>query len=236
MRAVVDAVSAVSSWVREYGRFAQATAPGGEDAFAQAFAQNLSLDTDKLSEALRHLYADSWLVGAKDAESNLGDRADPSLPLAAAVSGLDWDDWRPGHPEAADLLAGTGFERMLEEAGVVLREIDHTTRERIGKALADGVRAGDSVEQIALAIDSVLGDLSRAMMIATTEVNRAMTAASVEMYRRNGVAQWDLLTSPGACPVCTAIAAANPHPMSDTADAPPVHPRCRCAVAAAPRR
>ena len=66
--------------------------------------------------------------------------------------------------------------------------------------------------------------------IITHNCNRAMTAASMEVYRQNGAEMWDLITAVDPCPICAAIAAENPHPMTDRRVSPE-HPNCRCSVA-----
>jgi hypothetical protein len=57
-----------------------------------------------------------------------------------------------------------------------------------------------------------------------------MTAAAIDLFKRGGIAMFDLLVHPSACPKCVAIAEANPHPTSDVSATPPIHPLCRCSV------
>lgn len=214
-------------WIREHK--ATEAIPAASDAaraLADAFAAALHLDDEQLREVLRSLYADSYMAGAKDAADTLGHSLDPDGVLAQAVTGVDWDTWKPGHPKASALVADGGFQRLLDEAGVVIRGIDSTTQERIGAAVEAGLRAGDGIEAIAGEIAKLVDSASRARLIAVTEVNRAMTLASAATYRENGVQEWDLLTQPDACPRCVAIRDANPHPMTDTAEMSPVHPMC----------
>jgi hypothetical protein len=80
----------------------------------------------------------------------------------------------------------------------------------------------------------VLGDAFRATMIAHTEMARAMTRSTLSTYALNGITEWDLLTTGGACTVCLDIEARNPHPVADGGDTPPVHPLCRCAASPRP--
>lgn len=228
LKAVISPLAVVRQWRREFGAVTRSMEPDGRAPLVGTFAHNLDLNDGDLHAVIQQLYADAWLAGGKDALSH---GSAPGSAMAAAVADVDWDTWTPGHPEAADLLAGTGFDEMLAEAHIWLKEIDDTTRGEIAKALEAGLRAGDSIEAIAVRIEASLGDMARAQLIAVTEVNRAMSLASVATYQRNGVTQFDLLTAPGACPVCTAIAAANPHPIADRSATPPVHPRCRCALA-----
>lgn len=204
---------------------------GGYDPVAVVQA-HISAEEAELAALIKELWADAYLAGVKEGRSHLEQHGVTSqLGIGAAAAGVDWDAWEPGHPRAADLLAGAGFEEMLAASGVVIRGIDHTTLQRIAKVLEDGLRAGTGVEQLAKQIDAIVDNPSRAQMIAATEVCRAMTRAAITQYSQHGIAQFNLLTSVGACPQCVAIAAANPHPVTDLADTPPIHPSCRCAAA-----
>ena len=218
-------ITVARNWLRSHRDIPDDTAL---TSLADGYAASLTLDTSSLQTALEQMAADAWVVGAQDAAEHIAARG----PLASVAASVDWSRWKPGHPLAADLLAGSGFERMLIDAQISLRNIDDVTRGRIGRVLEEGVRAGSSVQTIAKELTAVLGDPERSHLIAVTEVNRAMTQASRQVYEDSGQSEWDLLTAANPCPICAAIAADNPHPMSDAADMPPVHPRCRCSLAA----
>jgi len=194
--------------------------------------RSISAEEAELAALIRELWADAYLAGVKEGRTHLEQHGvAPHVGFGAAAAGVDWDAWEPGHPRAAALLAGSGFEEMLAASGVVIQGIDHTTMERIARVLEAGLRAGTGVEKLAQEIDAIVENPSRAQMIAATEVCRAMTRAAVTQYSQHGIAEFNLLTSAGACPQCVAIAAANPHPVTDLADTPPIHPNCRCAAA-----
>lgn len=217
-------MSVVRSWLRQNKQVPIPPESDALDGMADGFAAQITLNSEALLDALRSMTADAWTVGLKDAAEQTGQ------PVAE-IADVDWSAWKPGHPKAADLLAGPGFDELLADANVSLRQIDDITRKRVGHVLADGVREGASAQTIASGITDILHDADRASLIAVTEVNRAMTVATHRVYADNGVPEWNLLTAPGACPVCVAVEAANPHPLSDLTDQPPLHPRCRCALA-----
>jgi uncharacterized protein with gpF-like domain len=83
-------------------------------------------------------------------------------------------------------------------------------------------------------VDTVAASLTdwvsadRAELIAHTESARAVSVATVDSYRVNGIAQWDWVVSAGACPVCLDREASGPYGLG--ADTPPAHPRCRCSA------
>lgn len=209
-----------------------AAAVGGAVAAARAVGQSTvtlpeqaataalgEADTTKLRYVLRSIVADSWQAGKHAAH----------VQTKQTLHVVDWDAWKPGHPDAAALADDGGFQVMLQTEGIRLQGIADSTARLIGDHIADGLRTGRSVDQISRTLWPHVASASRAEMIAHTETARAMSLATVGVYRQSGVAGWDLITSPGACPVCLGVAAANPHPVSDTADLSPLHPRCRCA-------
>jgi hypothetical protein len=83
-------------------------------------------------------------------------------------------------------------------------------------------------------VDDLLFDSERALTIAQTEMTRAVTAASRELYEESGVelVEW-LVAEP--CDACQANADASPiridsvFPSGDTE--PPAHPNCVCDLA-----
>ena len=110
-----------------------------------------------------------------------------------------------------------------------LEEITDTRMERLAEVLAEG----GTVDELAKAIEAVLGDRAAALLIATTEFNRAGNAGRVEVFRNAQVARvrW-ITTSVDPCPICLANEAAGPRalgePFPSGAVAPPEHPQCQC--------
>lgn len=200
---------------------------------AQDFASQIALDPKPLETTLTRLYTDAYLVGGKDAIAQMEDGghgvADTD-PMKAATDGIDWGKWTPGHPLAADRLTGTGLQDMLDDVDVRIKGIDDTTRDDIAKILEQGIREGIGAQEMADRIDKVRKNPVRSMMISRTESNRAMTYAAIDTFQRDGIEMFDLLTEAGACPICEAVKAANPHPITDIADQAPLHPNCRCSV------
>lgn len=231
----------ISAFAQEHTRMTKA-APPPEDATAarlsakalEALTNGVAFDTSTLTELLVQIRADAYLAGAHVAQGQVGGGAVTAAGLGQISTSIDWDAWEPGWPQAAEKLSGAdgseGLKGLLDDAGVTIKDVDDTTLSRLATALADGVQAGDSVDTISGSVESVLddGDMSRATAIANTEVNRAMTQASLDTYAANDVEQFNWVIEDDACPECQDEADGNPHDMSDTA--PPEHPNCRCAV------
>jgi SPP1 gp7 family putative phage head morphogenesis protein len=125
-------------------------------------------------------------------------------------------------------------------------QIDQTTQDQIGKALATGASQGLDMDATARLVRAQVGeswpDLShgRARTIATTEVCRATSLTSQETYLKNGIGQqqWESSQDDKVCDACDEF---NGQTVStggyDTFEAaglsvrrPPAHPDCRCTL------
>jgi SPP1 gp7 family putative phage head morphogenesis protein len=73
-------------------------------------------------------------------------------------------------------------------------------------------------------------------MIATTELNRAVSAATAQGYTKRGISlgEWATAEDDRVCPICAgneehgAVRIGEPYPSGDLH--PPGHPWCRCAL------
>lgn len=188
----------------------------------------------KLKAVLGDLWGDAGLQGANGAAEAANGVMLASLQGVVRELPDDyWSDWRPGWGQAAARAADGGLARLLDEADVTIRGITGTTLDRLGNVIAEGVQAGDSVDKIGRAARAIVADPQRAWLIADTEAARAMTATSMDTYRANGVPQLDWLLQDDACDLCQENADAAPLPVDGDwpNGPPPVHPRCRCALA-----
>ena len=203
---------------------------------AKAFLRDhLNVDTAQLTDALAAVYGDAYASGVIAALDLDGSKKPVpgvtlDIPTNAEEWGSYWSNWAPGSIAAANLLRDVngGLAELLDQAGITIQGIAGTMLDRLGNLLALGVAQGDSIDAIANRLYNLVGDQARAYMIANTEVARAVTLGSMAQYRQDGITQGNLLTSPGACKECEAIASVNPQPLKDLYV--PVHPNCRCSV------
>ncbi|UFU14625.1 phage portal protein [Curtobacterium sp. C1] len=192
----------------------------------------VNLPLDELDQTVRRILADGYLAGVHASMQQIGAHALTVTGNAGtAAVDVDWDAWEPGDDTAADLVADGGLADLLDTAGVTISGISDTILDQIGNGIADGVRNGYGSDRIADDLADLVGSDWRAELIAHTETARAITAASLGVYDVNGVTEFDVITSAGACPVCLAAEAANPHPLNDAGAQTPIHPRCRCSTA-----
>jgi hypothetical protein len=126
-----------------------------------------------------------------------------------------------------------------QQAADLITGLDATTAELISDAVAEGIEEQLGVDGTGRLIRATVDDMavSRAAMIASTEMNRAMSTATVEQLNNLGVEYKRIILSPEACDICVDNEAAGPIPIDDDFDSgdayPPFHPNCRCAVTAA---
>ena len=137
--------------------------------------------------------------------------------------------------DAADWAAG--------QVDTLITGLDSTTLDQVNQVIADAIMDQTGVQGASQGLRALFQDMSvdRAAMIASTEINRAMSAAAVDFLADNGVGYKQLIPSPGACPICLDIVAQGPIPVDEDwdtdegdGDGPPIHPNCRCAVTGAP--
>lgn len=197
---------------------------------AAAIQQQLGTgDAGELDRIMRQLIADAWTAGGHAAAGQLSHSGAPVT--VGGIGDIDWSRWEPGHVDAAIRTADGALADALDQADVTIRDVVATTVDRIGNRIADGLLDGLPSDTIGAGLRDLLGgDASRAEMVAHTEVARAMDGASMAVYGANGIAEFDVITSSGACTICLDLAAANPHQVSE-GSLVPAHPRCRCASA-----
>ena len=221
-------------------------APGIGLSLAGNHVMSIFVGTIAVIEALvlvviLRMWADSWMAGAKDAWDSLKGGATPPSDdaLRRAVESVKWKKWHPGSPPPASDIPG--FADVKQQIGALIKGITEETRRQIQAIIehyvtykTDPVPWGDDdVENLTREIAAYLDDPSRAELIARTEVNRAMSNAAADLYKRSGIGWFDLVNHTGACPICVTVHDRNPHPLSDIASYSPQHPRCRCSMAPA---
>ena len=204
-------------------------------ARARAWAMlNVQVDLEPISAVISKLYADGYLLGeaaAKEAVIKAKSKAEKSLNKADAF--IDWDTWTPGNKSTALLLSPRGaFKRLLDNAGVVSKAIAKAGYDKIGTALADAIASGSSPTQAAKIITEKIGDPARALTIAITEQNRAMSIAALFTYREAQIenVEWNAVQP---CDICApndgqVVPLGQAFDSGDTE--PPAHPNCRCAL------
>ena len=143
-----------------------------------------------------------------------------------------WVDAAFRRPIHADRL-GIAYTRTFSE----LKGITDAMDQQISRVLAEGLGSGAGPLDIARSINNRVDKIgiTRARMLARTEVINAHADATLNTYKEAGlegvdvVAEW--LTAVDACPECVALEEQGPYSIEQARGMIPVHPNCRCAWA-----
>ena len=197
---------------------------------------NIRPDSEALMRAFRTLYAESYVLG-EDIGMSAIMRAKvnkaPTLQQMRNATGINWDKWKPGNRAAAQLVKPPrGLSNLLDRRGITIQGLNQTSIDRIGTALARILERGDTPKDAD--ISDIIDDPIRALTITQTEMSRAVTTASRELYEDSGVelVEW-LVADP--CDLCQENADVSPIRIDDTFPSgdtePPAHPNCVCDIA-----
>ncbi len=206
--------------------------PAG-DAVAEALRKQLmsnGASLDAVNAILKQLYPDGTAAGQHAAGVQLDPHVVSVKGIDQAVIDVNWAEWKPGNAPAAEKLTNGALRTMLDNLNITVKGISDSTLDQVGNILADGIAKVHSVSSLKQAIKSKIGDGSRAMNIAHTESTRAIIGATSDVYKGNGVGQYELLLADGAEEMCEDAAAGNPYDIDDQDGMPPIHNYCRCAM------
>jgi hypothetical protein len=130
-------------------------------------------------------------------------------------------------------------EWAKEQAAKLVKGVNETTIDLLAGAVSKGIETMAGPDGTSRLIRDVVDDMStrRADAIATTEMNRAMSAAALDKMGRLGIEYKQIILAEGACDICEGNADQDPIPVDDEYpsgdDGPPFHVNCRCAVTGA---
>jgi len=205
-------------------------------ARARAWAMmNVKINPEPVIAALTKIYTDGFLLGldASAEAINRAEKTSDKTALTKADEYIDWANWKPGNRAAALLFRPTGaFKELLDNAGIVSKAIAKVGYDRIGTALSDSIAAGFSPGRAAKVIAAKIGDPARALTIAITEQNRAMSMATIQNYQKYEVEKMEW-SGAMPCDICApnegqVVQVGQPFKSGHTQ--PPAHPNCRCAL------
>lgn len=205
--------------------------PAQDRARARSWAMlNMRINNEPLLEVLQRTWAEGFVLGEAYGDDEI-QRAREAKKAASDY--IDWDNWKPGDAATATLLRPPkAFQELLGRARVTIKDLDVTGYDRVGTALADSIEQGLSDTRAARLINDAIGSPSRALTIAITETNRAMSYGAITRYRAAKLEQMEWAVS-DPCPEC-AINSGQVIEIGGTfnsgAQMPPAHPHCRCAL------
>jgi SPP1 gp7 family putative phage head morphogenesis protein len=206
--------------------------PAQDRARARAWVMlNIRVNMEALKEVMIRVWAEGYVTGEAFADEQI--RMAREIKKADDGSYVDWSNWKPGDRASALLLRPPkAFQQLLGSQGITFKDFSDTTVRDIGNAIADAVELGMSAERSAKNIRNYVASPARALSIAITEQNRAISYATINRYKESAIEQIEWQTS-SPCDKC-AQNQGQVIQMGGTfnsgATQPPQHPHCRCVL------
>lgn len=242
VRALRGSISDVDAAIEAVRRTMTKAQPNPQQQAAiDAIRQSVQIARTQLDDVLRQMIADAAVSGSRVAATQIGVGGQILQGLGDEATSIDWAKWEPGWAQAADLAAMDGISKLLDASQITINGMNDTDLNRLGNIIADGLANGtpsrDIASTIADQMDNVDNIDSRAYLIATTEVSRAMNAATLDTYDQNEIEQWEWLAQNGedgdpddrVCEECL-DRDGETYDVGGDDPIPPAHPRCRCAM------
>jgi hypothetical protein len=205
--------------------------PAQDRARARAWAiMNVQPNMQAMNTVMQRVLAEGYVTGEAFADEQL--RLARELKKADDTY-VDWANWQPGDRAAALLLRPPkAFQQLLQSQGIALKDMSETTTRDIGNAIADAVDLGMSAERSAKNIMRHVASPARALSIAITEQNRAISYATVNRYKEAGLEkmEWEVSSPCDKCARNANAVVPIGAPFPTGATQPPQHPHCRCVL------
>ena len=238
IKSSLDIDALVDAWMRLEFTPTKDNAVNNERA-RQWVAINTFVDNKKLNATLFDMYLDGWALGTDIGKQALlymkTNKAVSTVSDLQRLQNMDWSKWKAGNKPAASLLNQPhGLTKLMNSRNIRLQDIGRTTTNRIGTILGDALSKGLPASAVKAEIATMVGDPERALLIAQTEMSRAVNTAARQTYEDTGVEFVEWLDSDG-CDICDENASVSPQPIDaefpsgDTE--PPAHPNCICSLA-----
>jgi hypothetical protein len=232
------ALHQVTDFKRVFNKY-QETQPQPTDNTAQDRTRarswlilNIYLNDEPLRQTVMRAWAEAYVLGQAAAGEWIAktERANKADDIE-----VNWDNWKPGDKATALLLNPTkGFEAYLQSvnADSYFKKFNKETVVNLGTALSDSIALGLDAESAAVMIGRHVASPSRALTIAITEQNRAMSFGSIQRYKEAELTKMEWAVS-DPCDVCAkndgqVIVIGQTFASGD--QQPPAHPHCRCVL------
>lgn len=233
------ALAQVTNFKSVFDRY-QETHPEATDNKAQDRSRarawlllNVGFNNDALHNAIMHSWAEAYVLGQDAAGQWIAQAEKAQKALNDGM--INWDNWKPGDRATALLVKPVGgFQRYLEQSGGAsyFKKFDKETVEMLGTALADSIDAGLDSEAAALLMKDHVASPGRALTIAITEQNRAMSFSTIQRYKEAELQKMEWHTS-DPCDKCAMNAGQVIEiggQFNSGNNQPPAHPHCRCVL------
>lgn len=135
--------------------------------------------------------------------------------------------------KAADAIVNASFHNATYSDRIWMYQ--DMLKNELNSLLQTGLIQGQNPRKIATHLRKRFGvSQSNAERLMITELARVQTEAQKQSFERNGFEEYTFLALGDACPICKALDGKHfkVKKMMPGTNAPPIHPRCRCSVAA----
>jgi SPP1 gp7 family putative phage head morphogenesis protein len=206
--------------------------PAQDRARARAWVMlNVRVNMQPLKEVMLRVWAEGYVTGDAFAEeqvamARVAQKADDG-------SYIDWDSWRPGDQASALLLRPPkAFQQLLQMQSITFKDFSDTTVRDIGNAVADAIELGMNAQRSAKNIARHVANPARALSIAITEQNRAISYATLNRYKESEIekVEWQTSSPCDKCAQNQGQVVAMGATFNSGGTQPPVHPHCRCVL------
>jgi hypothetical protein len=213
------------------------TQPNQSDSAAQNNARarawvmlNVRVNMEALKEVMLRVWAEGYVTGEVFADEQL--RIARELKKATDTD-IDWANWQPGDRAAALLLRPPkAFQQLLESQNITFKDFSDTTVRDIGNAIGEAIELGLPAERAAKRIMTHVANPARALSIAITEQNRAISYATINRYKEAGLEkmEWEVSSPCDKCAQNANQVVSIGQPFKSNNTQPPAHPHCRCVL------
>lgn len=162
-------------------------------------------------------------------DEKLTDRTISEFERQAGILGKTIQD----NAKAANAIVNASFHNATYSDRIWMYQ--DMLKNELSSLLQTGLIQGQHPRKLATHLRKRFGvSQSNAERLMITELARVQTEAQKQSFERNGFEEYTFLALGTACPICRALDGKHfklKKMMSGT-NAPPMHPRCRCSVAA----
>lgn len=162
-------------------------------------------------------------------EEILTDRTISELERQAGILGKTIQN----NAKAANAIVNASFHNATYSDRIWMYQ--DMLKNELSSLLQTGLIQGQNPRRLATHLRKRFGvSQSNAERLMITELARVQTEAQKQSFERNGFEEYTFLALGDACPICRALDGKHfkVKKMMSGTNAPPMHPRCRCSVAA----
>jgi hypothetical protein len=191
---------------------------------------NVLVNMETLKEVMMRVWAEGYVTGEAFADEQLRFARERNK---ATDTEVDWANWRPGDRAAALILRPPdAFKKLLASQGITFKELSDTTIRDIGNAVGEAIELGLPAQRSAKRIKDHVASASRALSIAITEQNRAISFATINRYKEAGLEkmEWEVSSPCDKCAQNANQVVAIGGTFNSGNTQPPAHPHCRCVL------